>query len=196
VQLDQETTSSIGFKIDLRKSNQRWSVATRLHRVMWNVTWAILFRPTPKRIGNPWRIWLLKLFGAKIDGTPLVCASCRILQPWELQIGACSAIGGQVEIYNYAKVSIGPMSVVSQYTYLCTGTHDYTHPHMPLIWAPITIGAECWIAAGAFVAPGIQIDDGVVVGARSVVTQHLPAWTVCAGNPCRPIKLRVVNTPI
>jgi putative colanic acid biosynthesis acetyltransferase WcaF len=63
---------------------------------------------------------------------------------------------------------------------------------MPLIWAPITVGAECWVAAGAFIAPGVDIGDGAVIGARSVVTKTMPAWMVCAGNPCRPLKPRVI----
>ena len=73
--------------------------------------------------------------------------SCRILQPWELELNDGVAIGAQVELYNYARVKIGRMSLVSQYSYLCTGTHDYSDRHMRLTWAPITVGAECWIAA-------------------------------------------------
>jgi len=181
------------FSIDLSKSNENWPLEAKLKRVAWNITWALLFRPTPKRLGNRFRLFLLKMFGARIHGSPLVDPSCKILLPWQLEIGEFSAIGHDVEIYNYGRVTIGPMSVVSQYSYLCTGTHDYTHPHMPLTWSPISIGSECWIAADVFVAPGVVINDGVVVGARSVVTQTLPPWTVCAGNPCKVIKKRVVN---
>jgi putative colanic acid biosynthesis acetyltransferase WcaF len=85
------------------------------------------------------------------------------------------------------------MSVVSQFTYLCTGSHDYQKHHMPLIHAPITIGREAWIAAGVFVAPGVRIADGVVVGAMSVVTKSLSQpWSVYAGNPCRFVKPRAL----
>lgn len=182
-----------GFSLDLTKSEPGWSLRTKVKRGIWNTTWLLLFRPTPKRLGNRFRLFLLKMFGTKIHGRPQVSASCRILLPWELELGHLSSIGKGVEIYNFGKVTIGPMSVVSQYSYLCTGTHDYTHPHMPLIWAPITIGAECWIAAGVFVAPGVVIGDGTVVGACSVVTKSLPAWKVCAGNPCAVIKERVIR---
>ena len=59
--------------------------------------------------------------------------------------------------------------------------------------APITIGESVWVAAGAFVAPGVTIGAGAVIGARSVVTKDMPDWTVCAGNPCRPLKPRVLR---
>jgi len=181
------------FVIDLRKSNESWDLRTKLRRGLWNLTWAVLFRPTPKRRGNPFRLFLLRLFGAQIDGDPLVHPTCRILLPWELEIGNYSAVGERVEIYNYGRVVIGPMSVVSQYSYLCTGSHDYTHPHMPLTWKPITIGSECWVAAGVFLGPGVVVHEGAVVGAYSVVTRDVPPWTVNAGNPCRVLKPRIMR---
>jgi putative colanic acid biosynthesis acetyltransferase WcaF len=181
------------LRVDLTRGNIHWDLGTKLRRSLWNVVWHVFFRPTPKRFCNRWRVWLLVLFGADVQGSVLVLGSCRILQPWKLSLGEGVAIGSQTEIYNYAHVSIGPMTVISQYSYLCTGTHDYTHPHMPLTWAPIRIGSECWIAADVFVAPGVTIGRGAVVGARSVVTQDLPEWTVCAGNPCRVLKPRVIK---
>jgi putative colanic acid biosynthesis acetyltransferase WcaF len=187
------TLSEEAVRVDLRKSISRWDLRTKVRRAAWNFVWYVFFRPTPKRLFNNWRLWLLRRFGAQINGDALVAGSCKILQPWQLQLGDGVAIGSNTEIYNYAKVSIDSMSVVSQYSYLCTGTHDYTHPHMPLVWAPIHIGSECWIAADVFVAPGVTIGRGTVVGARSVVTRDMPAWSVCAGNPCRVLKRRIIN---
>jgi len=181
------------LRIDLRKSKSHWELRTKVRRGLWNVVRYLFFRPTPKRLCNSWRVWLLVLFGANVQGKVLVLGSCKILQPWELSLGEGVTLGSQTEIYNYAPVSIGAMTVISQYSYLCTGTHDYTHPHMPLTWAPIDIGPECWVAAAVFVGPGVRIGRGTVVGARSVVTHDLPEWSVCAGNPCRVLKPRVIN---
>lgn len=179
--------------LDLRQSSTRWSLQTKLSRGLWNLCWLFLFRPTPKRMGNPWRLWLLRRFGAAIYGDALILPSCRILMPANLEINDGSALGDGVEIYNYGKVTIGKMTVISQYSYLCTGSHDYTQTHMPLIWSPITIGDNVWIAADAFIAPGVVIGPGSVIGARSVVTKDMPGWMVCAGNPCRPLKPRVLR---
>jgi putative colanic acid biosynthesis acetyltransferase WcaF len=65
---------------------------------------------------------------------------------------------------------------------------------MPLIFSPITIGAQSWVAAGCFIGPGITVGEGAVVGAHSVVTKDVPAWTVVAGNPARVIKPRLLKS--
>ena len=99
-----------------------------------------------------------------------------------------------MNIYNFAQVDVGRMTVISQYCYLCTGTHNYRVAHMPLTYAPIAVGKECWLATGVYVSPGVTVADGAVVGAMSVVTKSLPdAWVVYAGNPCGPIKARVME---
>ena len=51
--------------------------------------------------------------------------------------------------------------------------------------APVHIGKNCWIGAGAVILPGITIGDNTVVGAGSVVTKDLPDGVVAVGNPCR-----------
>jgi len=99
-----------------------------------------------------------------------------------------SAIGRRVWLYNFAPIRIGTNTVVSQDSVLCTSSHDYTHPHLPLYSREIIVGDEAWIAANCFVMPGITVGSGAVVGACSVVTKSIPPWMVCAGNPCRPLK--------
>jgi putative colanic acid biosynthesis acetyltransferase WcaF len=122
--------------------------------------------------------------------------SARIWIPWNLHMDEFSAIGDSAEIYNLAPVRIGANSVVSQRSYLCTASHDYTKSDFPIYSLPITIGASVWIAAAAFVGPGINVGEGAVVGAGSVVTKDVPPWTVCAGNPCRVIKPRRLDDPL
>lgn len=57
--------------------------------------------------------------------------------------------------------------------------------------APVTIGKNCWIGAGAVIVPGVTIGDNVVIGAGSVVTKDIPSGVVAVGNPCR--VLREIN---
>lgn len=89
-----------------------------------------------------------------------------------------------------ATVFLGERSIVSQGTHLCSGTHDYTSSTFPLYARPISIGADAWICAEAFIGPGVKIGNGSVVGSRSVVMRSLPDWVVCAGNPAVVLKDR------
>ena len=53
---------------------------------------------------------------------------------------------------------------------------------------PVTIGNDCWFGANVVVCPGVEIGDGCVIGAGSVVTKSIPSGTFAAGNPCRVIR--------
>jgi putative colanic acid biosynthesis acetyltransferase WcaF len=173
------------------KTNRRhpWSLGQKLRRACWILVWGLLGR-AGLRAFSPLRIFLLRLFGARIGEGVLVCAGVKVLMPWNLVIGSYTAIGEGVEIYNYGQVHIGKNCCVSQRVWLCTGTHDYKLPSFPLIWDDIHVGDGVWLAAESFVAPGVTIGDSAVVGARSVVTRDLEGWSVHAGNPCVLIKPR------
>jgi putative colanic acid biosynthesis acetyltransferase WcaF len=104
-----------------------------------------------------------------------------------------AGIADDVNCYSMAVISLGKNVVVSQGTYLCTGTHDYEDLNFQLYAKPINIDDRAWLCAESFIHPGVTIGEGAVIGARSVVTKDMPKWTVCAGNPCKPIKPRVVK---
>lgn len=178
--------SKPSVKLNTYEDRRPWGYM--LKRVLWACVQLPFWVRVP-RIMNPVRIALLRMFGATIGRRCLV-GSVRIWIPWNLEMGDYSAIGEGAEIYNLAPVQIGANSVVSQRSYLCTATHDYTKSNFPLYSLPITIGASAWVAAAVFVAPGIRIGEGAVIGACSVVTKDVPPWMVCAGNPCRAIKSR------
>jgi putative colanic acid biosynthesis acetyltransferase WcaF len=84
-------------------------------------------------------------------------------------------------------------STVSQGAHLCSGTHDIDDPHFQLITRPITIGKTAWIAADAFVGPGVTVGEGAVLGARAVAMRDLEAWMVYSGNPAQPIRRRNIR---
>ena len=182
------------IKVDLLRSKSRWTTKTKIARALWKLFQIALFWRGGPRILSPFRVYALRLFGAKIGKDVLIMAGVRVWCPWNLSIGNCTAIGSDVEIYNFGLVKIGAMTVVSQYTYLCTASHHYELTDMPLFWKPIEIGSQVWIAAGAFISPGVIVGEGAVVGARSVVTRNVPNWTVVAGNPAQTIKKRELRS--
>lgn len=101
-----------------------------------------------------------------------------------------SCLGPFVDCYSVAKISLGTRALVSQYSFLCSASHDYNVPQLPLVVGPIAIGDKAWVAADAFVGLGVTIGEGAVVGARSVVTRDVAAWTVVAGHPAQELKKR------
>ena len=91
------------------------------------------------------------------------------------------------------EITIGANTIISQKAYLCASTHDFTKPDFPLICKPITIGDSVWVAAEAFIGPGVIIEDGGVIGARASVFKNVDSWTVVGGNPAQFIKKRVLK---
>ncbi len=166
-----------------------FNLRNRLARLAWQIVWILLFRPTPPPL-HAWRCKLLQCFGAKIGRQCHVYSDVEIWAPWNLQMSPYSCLGRRVICYSMAPVRLGERAVVSQGVHLCTGSHDYESKNFQLFALPIEIGADAWICAEAFLAPGVSIGTGAVIGARAVVTRDQPAWMVCAGNPCVPIKPR------
>jgi putative colanic acid biosynthesis acetyltransferase WcaF len=169
-----------------------FSLSNRLLRVAWGIVYALLFRTSPRPL-HRWRAFLLRCFGAKMGRHCHVYPKAVIWAPWNLALADYVGIADDVQCYSIAAISIGERTVISQGTFLCTGTHNYEDPNFQLMAEPITIGAQVWLCAESFVHPGVTIADGTVVGARSVVTRDLPAWMVCTGNPCRPVKPRILQ---
>jgi putative colanic acid biosynthesis acetyltransferase WcaF len=165
------------------------SLGNRCARLLWQLVWLTLYRPTPRFL-HPWRCFLLRLFGAKLGEAVHPYPSARIWAPWNLEMGDHSCLSEGVDCYCVAKIRIGPHSTISQYSFLCTASHDHTLAAMPLLVAPITIGDRVWITADVFVGPGVTIGDGAVVTARSSVFSDLPSWMVARGNPAVPVKER------
>ncbi len=103
-------------------------------------------------------------------------------------MGEGSCLGDHVDCYTVDRVTLEPYATVSQYTFLCTASHDYTLREMPVITAPIRIGLRAWVAADVFVGPGVMIGEGAVVGACASVFRNVDPWTVVGGSPARIIK--------
>ncbi len=179
--------------VDLPSSRTQWPWRVRLRRSVWQVFLMPLVRYAPRPF-NLLRVWLLRAAGARIGKNCLIMPGVKVLIPWHLVLEDCVGVGPHVEFYNHGQIRVKSNTLISQYSFLCTSGHDYTLPDMPLTYADIEIGRECWIAAGVFVGPGVSIGDGTIVGAHSVVTRSMPARMVCAGNPCKPFKARVLQT--
>lgn len=157
---------------------------------LWRVVYVVFFKNSPQ-IMYGWRRFLLRSFGATIGKKVIIRPTAQITYPWKLTLGDYSWIGDEVALYTLGPITVGANAVISQRSYICTGTHDYNSESFDIIAHPITIGEKCWIATDVYVAPGVSIGNGTVVGARSSVFKDIPAGKVCIGTPAVIIKDRV-----
>jgi len=168
------------------------SLKVKVGRLVWALVEMTLFRLSFHTMYR-WRAFLLRAFGAKIGRNTKIRRTVSVYYPWNLEIGDVAIIGDRAQIYNLGKITIGARSMISQESYLCAGTHDYTDVALPLITRPITIGSDAWICARAFVGPGVMVNEGAIVAACGVVTRNVEAWTIVGGNPVEFIRKRVLK---
>lgn len=178
-----------------RRAAGRVPLKTKLARAVWIVTSVFLFRPFGTPLFRLWRNAILRLFGARVDWSANVYSSASIWAPWHLHLGPRACLGPHVVCYNQATVTLGVDAIVSQYSYLCTASHDTNMMNTAsssLITSPINIGSSAWVAARAYVGPGVTIGEGAVVGATASVYKDVEPWTVVGGNPAKFIKRRAI----
>ncbi len=164
----------------------------RTRQLLWNLAWTFLCAWTPKPF-NLWRLLVMRCFGSEIHGSPFVHPRARIQQPWNLRLDHRSCLGDRAVAYSLAHIHLCEGATIAQEAYLCTGTHDFSDPHLPLQSAPIQVGPHAFVAARAFILPGIKIGARALVGANSTVTKDVDADTVVAGSPARSIRKRLIR---
>ncbi|MDJ0701704.1 MAG: hormogonium polysaccharide biosynthesis acetyltransferase HpsU [Leptolyngbyaceae cyanobacterium MO_188.B28] len=177
--------------VDLRRYDQSWFDPGRPKWLImiWWLAQAIAFPLTLHAHHAPRRS-LLRLFGARIGKGVVIRPTARFTYPWKVEIGDYSWVGDDVVFYSLDWIRIGQHAVVSQKSYLCTGSHDYQDTAFGLKTAPIIIENGVWLATDVFVGPGVTIGTNTVVGSRSSVFNDLPSHQICLGTPCRPHRAR------
>ncbi|WP_417275561.1 acetyltransferase [Celeribacter halophilus] len=169
-----------------------FSFKNRMIRVLWMLSWTLLASWTPPPL-HGWRIILLRLFGAKVGVGCKVYRTCKIWYPPHLELHDFSIVGPRTNLYNQGKIIIEEKAIISQGAYLCTGTHDISDPNFQLETRDISIGTRAWVAADAFVGPGVKVGQGTVLAARAAAFKDLDDWTVYRGNPAISIKKRILK---
>ena len=163
---------------DFERGRPKWFI------FLWWLCEGFLFPLTPHNL-NGLRCGLLRLFGAKIGKGVVIRSSVRVLYPWKVEIGDYTWLGDQVFLYSLDTIKIGSHTIISQKSYLCTGTHDVQDVNFGLITAPIKIGNGVWIATDCFIAPGVKIGANTIIGARSTVLKSVAEEKVAWGTPCQ-----------
>lgn len=157
--------------------------------ILWYIVNAFVFDtvlPWPYRF----KVWLLRLFGAKIGKHVVVKTHVRIKYPWRLSIGNHCWIGESCWLDNLDQITMHDNVALSQGAMLLTGNHDYTDTSFPYRLAGITLESGVWIGAQSVVCPGVTCRSQSVLTVNSVATKDLEEYGVYSGNPARMIRVR------
>lgn len=170
----------------------RLSVKNKLARALWNVYCALFFKTLPSKYLNSLRVAGLRLFGAKLGGVGVsVHRTARIWAPWNLVMEDHTLIDRDCRVYNPDVITIKSESIISENVFLCTASHNVHSKNHELITKPITLEGKNWVAADSIILPGVELGEGAVVGAGSVVSRSVAAWKIVAGNPAKVVKDRI-----
>lgn len=139
------------------------------------------------------KLFLLKIFGAKIGKGIIIKPCVNIKYPWKLKIDDFCWIGENVWIDNLDFIEIGKNVCLSQGALLLTGNHDYTKINFEYRNAPIYLKDGVWIGAKAIVCPGVVCESHSILTVGSVATSNLDKFSVYQGNPAKKIKSRIIE---
>lgn len=166
-----------------------YSLGNRAYRATWIIVWKTCASWTPPAM-HKWRRFLLRLFGAKIGPGAAIYGNVKVWYPPHLVVGRQAIIGPGATIYNVETITLEDFAIVSQGANLCSASHDVEDIYFQTFAKPITVGRRAWVAAEAFVGPGVSLGEGAILGARGCAFRDLPPWTIHGGNPARLLKHR------
>jgi putative colanic acid biosynthesis acetyltransferase WcaF len=180
--------------VDLSSFDNAWfdPGGTPLSRTLWFFVNALVINAAWMPLSSL-RVFLLRLFGARIGQGVVIKPSVNVKYPWKLSIGDHVWIGENVWIDNLAPVTIGSHACLSQGAMLLTGNHDYKKTTFDLMVGEITLREGVWIGARATVCPRVTCQEHAVLTVGSVATKDLEARGIYQGNPAVRVKTRAIG---
>ena len=182
-------------QVKLKQFDNTWYQPERPRLVI--LSWFLVGAPlvqgrllTSSRI----RSTIMRMFGAKVGKGVVARHGIRVKYPWHLSIGDDCWIGEDCWFDSLAPISIGNDVCVSQGAYLCTGNHDWSDPAFGLIVKGITLRDGAWVGAKCLIGTGVELGEGAVAGAGSVVTRNIPSFEIHSGNPASFLRHRQVGS--
>ncbi|TFB77215.1 acetyltransferase [Cryobacterium flavum] len=180
--------------IDLSKAPGRGEAWDRSRAIVY--LWAVcelLFVTNAWQVSSTIRVRVLRAFGAEIAEGVVFRPRTRVKFPWKLHIGARSWIGEGVWFHNQDHIYVGNDVVISQESFLTTGSHAHRRD-MALLTRPIRIQPGVWIASRCIVLGGAQLGTSALIGPNSVVTGTVAANMVFRAGPMEPVGRRFRET--
>lgn len=180
-------------KNDLSKYNNTWYYpGNKVVCVLWYFVNVVFFVSHIIPLSGL-KVWLLKLFGAKVGSSVVIKPGVNIKYPWKLVIGDYSWIGEDVWIDNLDQVIIGSNVCISQGAMLLCGNHNYKKTTFDLMVNEIILEEGVWIGAKSVVCPGVTCKTHAILSVGSIANIDLEPYTIYQGNPAKKIRNRVIE---
>lgn len=167
---------------------QTWG-RSRFTVYLWGAV-ELLLVTNPWQISSKIRVKALRAFGAEIGSGVIFRPRTRVRFPWKLHIGNDSWIGEGVWFHNQDHIYVGHDVVVSQETFLTTGSHAHRRD-MALITRPIHIEDGAWLTARCIVTGGVRFGRSSLAKPGSLIDTAVPDNVIVAGNPLSTIGIRL-----
>ncbi len=161
-------------------------------RVLWHYTNTVFFKSNLFPF-YALKVFLLRLFGAKIGSQVEIKPCVNIKYPWWLTIGNEVWIGENVWIDCLVPVTIGSNVCISQGAVILTGSHNYKKTSFDLITLSVVLEEGVWIGACAIVSAGVIAASHSVLTSGSVATKNMDAYTIYQGNPAVKVRSRTIE---
>lgn len=162
--------------------NSDYKPGSKIKIVIWFIIGRI-FINTYLPIPIFFKVFILRLFGAKIGKKLIIKPKVLIKYPWFLEVGNNVWIGEKAWIDNLAKVIIEDNVCISQGALLLTGNHDYKKVTFDLMAKPIHLEPGVWIGANSVVCPGVTCHLNSMLTVGSIATKDLEENGIFQGNP-------------
>lgn len=136
------------------------------------------------------RKWIYTLLNMKIHPTAHIMRNCQFVSMKDIVVGERSIIGHDCLLDAKGGINIGKDVNISSYAKVLTAKHIVDDPFFMGINKPIIIGDRVWVASAAIILPGIEIGEGAIIAAGSVVTKNIAAFSIVGGVPAKKIANR------
>ena len=155
---------------------------------LWLLVEALLVT-NPLQVSSALRIRALRAFGAQIGRGVILRPRVRVKFPWKLRIGDRSWIGEGVWFHNQHDITIGSDVVLSQETFLTTGSHR-ARTDMGLITRAVMVEDGAWLTTRCIVLGGTRVGRSALAKPGTIVKGDVAPNAIVAGSDCTVVGTR------
>lgn len=159
----------------------------------WVIVEAVVVT-NPFQVSSRLRRAAIRAFGGRVGRGTIIRPRVRVKFPWKLEIGDRSWIGEGVWFHNQDRIVVGSDVVLSQETFLTTGSHR-ARTDMGLVTRPILIEDGAWVTSRCVVLGGTRVGRSAIARPATVLRGEIPPNVIVSGPDCAVVGTRFPDLP-